>query len=237
MGRRKVSSAVIKIVLAVGQQVNIFTIKCKSTGEYPLNLACSLGKVTVVKLIIDACTEMNYPLINLLKLKNGHGRTPLHCVFDVFGDEKKQSPIKILRYLLPYDKQNTETDNLGNTVLHLACKNNNQDSVYLLHMAMGDELTKIVDAKNNEGNTALHIVCQSRKLDIAKLLVVIGADVTVKDKNGCTALEKAYQKGGEFVGLAVDLNKFIKTTQRDQLLVTSADQELFNEVVIELSKS
>jgi ankyrin repeat protein len=77
-------------------------------------------------------------------------------------------------------------DNDGNTMLMFACQNAKLDIVKQL-LDMGAQGT--INDQNNLGNTALHIACQNNLELIARLLVLNGADLTIKNVLGKTPID------------------------------------------------
>ncbi|CAK0853198.1 unnamed protein product [Prorocentrum cordatum] len=71
------------------------------------------------------------------------------------------------------------TDPMGNTLLHVACQNNNRRIVKLL-VKHGVRL----DAQNNSGNTALHYCIQYGFVQLADFLMAHGADDSIANAAG-----------------------------------------------------
>jgi len=74
----------------------------------------------------------------------------------------------------------SSSDENGNTLLHVACQNNNRRIVKLLlknHIA--------VNTQNEKGNTALHYCYQYHFMPLAEYLLSHGADDSIANQHGC----------------------------------------------------
>ena len=82
---------------------------------------------------------------------------------------------------------------MGYTPLHSATDNGHTECVKLL-LAHPDIQ---VDAQDSTDETALIKACRKNNTDIAKVLLMKGADVNLKNNNGMTALHRAAKCGDD----------------------------------------
>ena len=81
---------------------------------------------------------------------------------------------------------------LGNTILHLAVIETDEDLIKCL-LENGAE----INAQNKLGNTPLHLAVRSGDSDLIQLLVSGGADPGIPNKEGDTALDWALVNSSE----------------------------------------
>ena len=77
-------------------------------------------------------------------------------------------------------------DNVGETALHAAARDNSLEVATLLIDSGAD-----IEAKNEAGETPLHYAAWQNSLEVAQLLIDSGADINAKDNDGNTALHWA----------------------------------------------
>lgn len=202
---------VVRILISEGQDINQRNRK----GKTPIFLAIKNNKVEVVKVLIDNGAD--------LTLQDEYIATPLHYAanipnieiarmlvdaganVDAISDRTNYTPlcyavieghIEIIKFLLERGADNNVT--LG------------YNESTLLHMSINDfkrpmEVTQTllesgldINALDKEGRTPLHVITYSlvSRVTTAKFLLENGADATLKDDNGMTALDyaKKYRK-------------------------------------------
>jgi hypothetical protein len=79
-----------------------------------------------------------------------------------------------------------QSNNDGNTPLHITCLQGHLEVVEVLIAAGGD-----VNQSNNDGNTPLHITCLQGHLKIAEVLILNKANFLFKNNGGKTPLDAA----------------------------------------------
>lgn len=108
-------------------------------------------------------------------------------------EQKELSPLELMKegkiddarsaFMLPYDIDAVDSD--GNTVLHLAAKQNASD-LCLFFMIKGAD----ADLKNNESDTPLHIAIKNGAYESAEAITSINCEsLFSRDANGMTALD------------------------------------------------
>jgi len=84
----------------------------------------------------------------------------------------------------------------GNSALHLAALLD--DNTVLLKILVRNRLPEFLNMKNSNGETALLIAAEREKIIMAAGLLKVGADRTIQNGQGRTALEIAKEKAGTF---------------------------------------
>ena len=158
-------------------------------GKSLLHLALELNKIDLVKSLI--------PISNTLAVVSS-------------AVEHKQ--LSIINKLCQLDKTLLDkhgfmniTDQNGNNLLHLACRNGNTE---LVEMILQKGLS-CLNKQNNEGQTALHILSEGNldpavKVQIARTILKLHPDLTLKDTSGHTPVELAYHNA-EFLSVFEEL--------------------------------
>lgn len=148
----------------------------------PIHMACSQGKLNMVRLMVDLCGP------GILHKSDEHQRTPLHFSANSANSEK------LIRYITQYDVNVNATDVQNRTALHIAVMSGSLNGVHTL-------LTKGADPMINDhhGHNALHYaVIHQRKATIMCLLQLPCAQQLVLDrgiKKECTPVHCALRLG------------------------------------------
>lgn len=108
-----------------------------------------------------------------INLSNQNNLPPLHIAIISQSTE-------CLSYLLEHQVDCRQTDNAGNTALHLIAHNRPDYLELLLNHCL-------LDAKNSTGDTPLHIAITSRQFNTAQILLETGADPEIKNNSGGSA--------------------------------------------------
>lgn len=178
-----------------------------STNTTILMRACEKDKTDIVKLLINAGSDVN--------AKEKNGMTPLMfaCVngnrqiinklLEAGSDVNAKSNIGGDALSCAVEKGDKDLVNVllkagadangkgfdGSTILMRACEFNDLDLVNLFIEKKAD-----VNAQNKNGKTALMIACEKGNKDIVNVLLLAGADVNAKDNNSITPLSLAIEK-------------------------------------------
>lgn len=149
-----------------------------NNGDQPLHIACRMGSLVMVALMIEAGANVNF--------SSPHTRDqPLHLAA---GYAVTNSVI--LSSLLKHGADPEAQTAQGDTPLHLACMSNNIDKVKLL-LAPDQLLT----TKNHQGWTPLHVACRYGSLGLIRQLLLAGSPASSKGFQGQTPLHVACTRG------------------------------------------
>jgi ankyrin repeat protein len=148
-------------------------------GHTPLNVAAGQGHVDMVRLLLERGAD--------IEARNGKGLTPLHMALLSTHEE-------VVDVLLDWGADASKTGFMGATPLMLASGEGNTGAVKRLLRSVGRQgLNVQVDT----GATALWGACNMGHTDTARVLLLEGADHTIGDHDGITALMAAQDKGHE----------------------------------------
>ena len=91
----------------------------------------------------------------------------------------------------------SQFQDLGETSLHLAISREIGDgsSLHIVDFLVQNGGSQLLDKPNSQGMTALHLCAATDRTEPMKLLLKAGADSTIKDASGRTALQIARQYG------------------------------------------
>ena len=110
--------------------------------------------------------------------------------------------------MLIQHKLSHETDNKGNTALHLACTFGNLKVVQYL----ASEIKLNLDILNFDGQTCSHLASKHGQFLVVQYLSSINANISCKDKNGSTPLHIACQYG------YLNIVELLSTTDSESVL-------------------
>ncbi|MEM7711994.1 MAG: ankyrin repeat domain-containing protein [Cyanobacteria bacterium P01_A01_bin.68] len=157
----------LKMVEFLSGYVEDFDVK-DTKGRSALAWAVSRNKMEVVKYLLEKGADVN--------TKDEKGNTLAYYVLETYNPKSPEAFETKLKVLRTAGIGMDELQHDGNTVLHLAAKENNLPLLKRLE-EFGLDLNK----KNDEGNTALHLAAMSTaNTEILKYLIDRGADVTLK---------------------------------------------------------
>ena len=170
------TKSLIEFLVSRGADVNAFQGESRWT---PLHSACSRGRGSVAKVLIDNGADVN--------AKDRWGRTPLHYSL-------KKEDLDTAELLIAEGSDVNAKDNEGATPLGYALTTNKKDIAGLL-LAKGAKITDL-GSKDGRGVTALHNATVGGHRDITELLLAKGAKVDETDDNyEFTALHYAARFG------------------------------------------
>lgn len=166
---------VVELLVGATEDVNLQDKK----GHSALTLAVSRNKPEVVKFLLENGAD-----ISMIDKK---GNT---LAYFLMGSYNPKSPEAFESKWALLEKKGlslTKVQHDGNSLLHLAAKDNNMPFLKRLE-GFGIDINK----KNDEGNTALHLAAMSTaNTEILKYLIEKGADVTLKTEFEETVYELA----------------------------------------------
>ncbi|XP_026468906.1 26S proteasome non-ATPase regulatory subunit 10-like [Ctenocephalides felis] len=139
-------------------------------GSTPLILAASAGREDVVKILLTRGADINH--------QNNQGHSALQYA------SSKGWP-EIVDMLLQNGADVNITDNQGATPLHRAAS---QGKTAIVRLLLANTSIKL-DLTDISGNTPLHLACEEDRQEEAKLLVLKGANLELKNKEGQTPLD------------------------------------------------
>nr|XP_022321232.1 uncharacterized protein LOC111123277 [Crassostrea virginica] len=202
-----------------GADVNKIGIVSEDEPISPLSLACKMGHVDIVNILIQRKVDLNM---------SGHdGKTALHytCEGDERRDEKKEDLMEILRLLIKNGANMEAMNNMGCTPLFSACEVDDVDMVKILVQSCCR-----VNVQSVNGDSPMKVACRNAKfwtywhsremsmnsaqsnpnyfppVQITKILLHASADITE-----ATLLPTAVQFGDltlvkELIELGMDIN-------------------------------
>lgn len=134
---------------------------------------------------------------------NTNGMTPLH--FACMHNHEAIATVAVETVMEFAPEEITVVNDSGWSALHFAAATNKRATIALLceghaQLVRSDDEGRratFVDLTNNRGSTALHLATTSRSIDAASELLQRGADVTLADGFGATALHQAMLGGSD----------------------------------------
>ena len=181
---------IVKYLISQGANVNATDEK----GRTLLHIACEQGNLPIIELLISKDADIS--------VKDENGCTPLKVA-------QKFDYSDIVEYLRSYITVN------GDKQLIEAAKKGNLQAVKFW-IEEGHVAPNVHDG---DGRTPLHYACEQGYLPIVELLISSGANISVKDKNGCTPFKVARESGHS--NIAVYLRSYI-TVNGDKKLIEAA---------------
>lgn len=120
---------------------------------------------------------------SLVYVCDNDGNSPLH-ILAIRGSVVHINMAEFIVDKHPYAAE--LVDHKGRNVLHLAAMKGNLAMLMLL--LKWQELKVLINEPDDGGNTPLHLAVKMDYYDIVKVLLKMGADANVANKNGLTAL-------------------------------------------------
>jgi ankyrin repeat protein len=146
----------------------------------PLFIAALRGHVDVVRLLLERGADS--------EASDDQGLTPLH--YGVLSSRDEE----VVDVLLDWGADANKTGSMGATPLILALGQGKTGAAKRLLRSVGRQG---LNAQADNGATAFSGACNLGHTDIARLLLLEGADHTIPQHGGCTALMAAESKGHE----------------------------------------
>ena len=180
-----------------------------NNDETPVHIACKLGFLEVVKLILTKFLEGFASKENYLLEKNIQGQTCFHLAcnqvtpfFNIV--EYFLKDLKMIQFL-------DSTDNQDNTPLHLATSNGHLAICNLLIELGADQ-----NARNSDLSTALEISCRKSFFEISKVIInkytSVESDADIKN----ALFVAAYEGANEVVSLLLEKGAAIDTLNAEK---------------------
>ena len=174
----------VSALLSKGAKVNVVT----KSGASPLLVACERGHLEVVNLLLS-----NRAMVNT----SSSCKQPIQAAIQIGRSD-------IISRLIQYGADWTETDDRGNTTLHVACKNGRLDVV----TDILEKLSKLrgrfdLNIHNKHGNTPLHLATKQGQTAIVLLLINHNGNTNAQNKFGSTPVHLAVENDN--VGLVKKL--------------------------------
>ena len=121
--------------------------------------------------------------------------------------------------------------------LHKACRNNDiSEVVQILYSDFIDLFS--IDAQNNEGETPLHLACQYNHRQVIEMLVLKGADPTIKNGRNLTPEQLAAERNDfDNISEILNINALCDKMHQTALLKQFAISKLVIFFIISLQKS
>ena len=176
-------------------------------------------------------------ILNLTKYNTAHDPT----IKNRWNKEKEKESDNILKNVFkkikngnPFKtKYKNITNTEGNTLLHLACYENNVEIVRFL-LKNGADINK----EDKNGFTPLYLACYENNVEIVRLLLEKDADINKEDKDGNTPLHVAcYENNVEIVRLLLEKDADINKEDKDGITpLHVAIKYKNNEIIEEIDK-
>ena len=157
-------------------------------GDLPLHIAAKQRHVKGVELLIKKTLNVNHA--------NHQGNTPAHELYSsnstssstentIYSYSSRlidDNRLQILNTLLENDVSFSIQNLMGQTPLHCVAARYSDLNVVISKKKID------VNVQDKKDHTPLHIACQANQLKCVELLLTAGADVSIKDKQGQTAI-------------------------------------------------
>uniref|UniRef100_A0ABD2XD44 Uncharacterized protein n=1 Tax=Trichogramma kaykai TaxID=54128 RepID=A0ABD2XD44_9HYME len=169
---------VAQLLLKSGADPNL----ANPEGSTALHLICKMdSSYDLMKLLLEISDEKRRPVF--IDAQDKEGKTALHLAL-----ENKHK--EVARLLLRSNANPNLANPEGSTALHLICKMDRPIALMELLLEISDEKSRplLLHAQDQEGNTVLHWTLKKFRKNIAKWLLRKGADPTLADNKGSTAL-------------------------------------------------
>jgi ankyrin repeat protein len=184
---------IVKFILDNNIDDNNFTI----SGPLALIYATSNGNVEIMKLLISKGISFQFP--NLFRISNPKSFRYLVSIgYDFFGKElNRYKHFFIDKYWRSFN------------IVHSACYDGNLN--VLKSLLDDNKLTSFIDLQDYYRWTPLHIAAYMNRIDVVELLIENGANTTLCNDKGHSALHFACSKGHvEIVKLIIGYKNYKK---------------------------
>lgn len=153
-------------------------------GNTILHQAALENNIEMVVLLLEKMKNSNK---NIIDIQNNQGDTAFHLAVKNNYNEiaqilDKAGADKTIINDNGEFVQDATTEGNGNTILHLAAKNNDINEVMSILKKVKNY--GILDLQNNDGDTAFHLAVKNNNHKVAHILERAGADKTIKNNKG-----------------------------------------------------
>ena len=153
-------------------------------GNTILHQAVLENNIEMVVLLLEKMKNSNK---NIIDIQNNQGDTAFHLAVKNNYNEiaqilDKAGADKTIINDNGEFVQDATTEGNGNTILHLAAKNNDINEVMSILKKVKNY--GIIDLQNNDGDTAFHLAVKNNNHKVANILERAGADKTIKNNKG-----------------------------------------------------
>ncbi|CAB0032692.1 unnamed protein product [Trichogramma brassicae] len=202
----------VELLMKNGADLNAVNKK----GLTPLHIICQqyFDNSPMLELLFQISCEVNQPV--QLNSKDKLGNTALHSALRF----KHRNSIALL---LKKGADPNLADARGWTSLHTICKTCRGDELTetFFQIIDSNQLTVLLDARDELGNTPLHLAVGSRQKNMTELLLRRGADATLTNAEGLTALHIISKEhmNDEFAKMLFELGNYenLQVDARDKL--------------------
>lgn len=196
---RKGDEEAVRMLVGMGEDINAISEQETFEGLSPLAVACQTCNIPMAALLLELGADPSR--------KNDAGEQPVVALFGVqitlhtpkalYRDRLAEQLVELLvRYGFDLD---SSLNDAGDCLLGLACASRNgkgygRNSVTLMVVEEAVRLGADVNRKNNAGQTPLMLSCTGDFRTMEEVQTVLlegGADVTLRDVEGNTALHYA----------------------------------------------
>ena len=150
--------------------------------QTPLHMAASWGELAIVKYLVEHKANIN--------ARDSHGnQTPLHLAAMEGNTDAASYLIEQGSDIAAYGGYNKQTP------LHMTALGGHVSTIKLLLNSAKDKGIDIINLQDIDGNTALHLAFFEAKNEAADCLIENGADITITNSQGVTAVDIAQNAG------------------------------------------
>ncbi|GAT22156.1 hypothetical protein RIB2604_01501880 [Aspergillus luchuensis] len=177
----KATARILKLAKSGRVKVDVSSSKNSLFKHTPLYFACQITydqtrASGIIRSLLEAGADVDIP--------NGIGRTPIHNILKTSRDYQDR---ELILTMFKSSKNTNQLNEVGESYLHLAVKDNHPRAVQLLLSKMSKNA---MFAGNNAGDNALHYAMETGNTSIIQQLLAAGFDVNAKNRWGETALHR-----------------------------------------------
>jgi len=161
----------INLLIEKGADVNAQSIY----GSKALSLACSIGDLSAVKLLLDSGANLFeiYPMYD----EEGNLKEERKVCVAILSASRQENS-ELIELLIDYGADIEETDQNGETLLHKSAETGNLKLLeYLISRGLDVNKNKGSESDKWQGESPLHYAVNKEQLSAARLLIKHGANV------------------------------------------------------------